>query len=340
MKFTTTILTLFVAQAALAETTLSTPITGAWTLKRGITTVASASGPMSDCRAGAAIDAESRRTTATYTCTQPETLTATYTAAPVQCASTQPVSETQQASCPAGSYGSFTQTRSYALQSSPTCWVASAWTPTTAPAGACSTVAQTGSFTTTFDTAEAKLREGGAWTRANNAWTDMKVVGGVAYPNNGVTNSYDDSYAYLTQSFGNNYEIEGIVWRDPSLPSGAANEISLLLRTSDDTSNVRTYEMLWQAYGGQQIMRWNGPFGSFTSLAVTELSYFNRPLQTGDVLKATAIGNVLTMYVNGVATYRASDSSFGTGQPGIGGFLRPGYNSTGIGWTQIKATAK
>jgi len=340
MKSIFVICTLLATQVSLAETTVSTPANGAWTLRRGSTTVASATGPISDCRARAAVDAQSRSASATYTCTQPETFTVTYTVAPVQCSSTQPANETQQATCPSGSSGTFTQTRSYSANPSPTCWQPTAWTPATAPAGACSSTPPSGTFLTTFDTPEAKLRGGGAWTRANNPWTDMKVVNGVAYPSNGVTNSYDDSYAYLTQSFGNNYEVEGVIWRDPSLPSGAANEVSLLLRASDDSSNIRTYEMLWQAYGGQQIMRWNGPFGSFTSLAVTELSYFNRPLRTGDVLKATAIGNVLTMYVNGVATYRASDSMFGVGQPGIGGFLRPGYNSTGIGWTQIKVTAK
>lgn len=340
MKSILTICTLLATHVAFAETTVSTPAAGAWTLKRGNTTVASATGPIGDCRARASADAESRSASATYTCTQPETLTVTYTVAPVQCSSTQPTSDTQQATCPSGSFGTFMQTRSYNANPSPTCWQPGAWAPTTAPAGACSTTAPSGTFVTTFDSSETPLSEGGAWRRSNNPWTNVKVQNGVAFGTNGVTNGYDDSYAYLTQNFGANYEIEGIVYRDPSLPSSDSNELELMLRVTDSGSTASAYEVLWQSYGGQQIVKWNGPFGSFTVLQATQLSYFNRPLANGDVLKASVIGNVITMYVNGVATQRATDSGLTSGQPGIGFFRRPGESTTGIGWTQIKVTGR
>jgi hypothetical protein len=51
----------------------------------------------------------------------------------------QPASETQTQSCPTGTTGTWTQTRSYTAAPSPTCWVAGAWTPTVAPDGACVT---------------------------------------------------------------------------------------------------------------------------------------------------------------------------------------------------------
>jgi hypothetical protein len=170
----------------------------------------------------------------------------------------------------------------------------------------------------------------------------MNVVNGVAYPSNGVTGGYDDSYAYLVQSFGNNYEIEGIVWRDPALASDAGNEVSLLLRAADDSNNIRAYEVLYQAYGGLQIMRWDGAYGAYTVLPTTQPSGWQQgaALKSGDVLKASVIGNVITLYVNGVARERATDSALVTGQPGIGGFLRPGYLKNGVGWTQIKVIAR
>lgn len=340
MKPILTIFTLLIAQAAIAETTVSTPVAGPWTLNRGNMTVASASGPMSDCRAKAAVDAQSRQATASYTCSQPETMTVTYTVAPVQCATTQPAIDSQLASCPAGSFGTFTQTRSYGLQASPTCWQPGAWSPSTPPAGACSTTAPSGTYVTTFDATENPLSEGGKWRRANNAWTNMRTANGVAIGTTGITGSYDDSYAYLTQPFGNDYEIEGVAYRSPSLVSGSSNEIELHLRVSDDTNNVRLYEVVWQAYGGQQIVRWNGPFGDITVLPTTELKYFASAIKDGDRLKASIVGNVITMYVNGVATQRATDNTIPTGQPGIGVYYKVGADPAAFGWSQITVTRK
>ena len=342
MKSTSAIFLLLASQVALADTTQTTPVLGNYTLKRGNTTIMTVVGTMLDCEASARADAQSRAASATYTCISPETFTVTYSAAPVQCASAQPPSDAQQATCPAGSFGTFTQTRSYALQASPTCWVAGSWGPTAPAPGVCSTAPPSGTYVTTFDTNEYPLSEGGKWKKTSNVWTYMNVVNGVAFPSNGVTGGYDDSYAYLAQSFGNNYEIEGIVWRDPALASDAGNEIAFLLRTSDDSNNIRAYEVLYQAYGGLQIIRWDGPYGGYTVLPTTQPSGWQQgtALKTGDVLKASVIGNVVTMYVNGVARERATDSAFSTGQPGISGFLRPGYLKTGLGFTQIKVTAK
>lgn len=49
----------------------------------------------------------------------------------------QPADESRPGTCPAGSTGTWTQTLTYSSAPAPTCWVAGAWTPATAPAGAC-----------------------------------------------------------------------------------------------------------------------------------------------------------------------------------------------------------
>jgi hypothetical protein len=50
----------------------------------------------------------------------------------------QPADITQTAQCPAGQYGSYTQTQSYVSAPAPTFWALSGtWTPSVAPAGAC-----------------------------------------------------------------------------------------------------------------------------------------------------------------------------------------------------------
>lgn len=43
----------------------------------------------------------------------------------------------QTAYCPAGTYGSWSQTRTYSSVAPPTCWTPNAWSPATAPVGAC-----------------------------------------------------------------------------------------------------------------------------------------------------------------------------------------------------------
>ena len=339
MRFTVTVLALLVAHAAQAETTLNTPVAGAWTLKRGTTAVATASGPMSDCRARAAVDAESRRATATYTCTQPESLTVTYTVAPVQCATTQPSSDTQQSTCPAGTFGTFTQARSYTLQASPTCWSAGAWSPTTAPTGACSTVTPSGSYSTNFDASENPISEAGRWARAVNPMTNARSANGIAFGTNGITNGYDDSYALLAGSFGPNQTIEAVVFRDQSLSPGPTHEVELLLRGSDNTGGASGYECLFNWYGGTAIVRWNGWTGGFTVLSTTGQGTLGRDLVTGDVIKATIVGNVISTYINGLLMARATDNTIATGRPGMGFFIRPGGSNALLGLTSYSVTS-
>jgi hypothetical protein len=167
------------------------------------------------------------------------------------------------------------------------------------------------------------LTEGGAWSRANNAWTDVQTKGGVAFGSNGVTNGYDDSYALLTGSFGADQTAEAVVFRDQTLTPGSTHEVELLLRFSDDNNNARGYECLFNHLGGMQIVRWNGALGDFTPLQMTGSGSLNRPLVSGDVIKATIVGNVISTYVNNVLQFQAVDSTFATGRPGVGFFIRP-----------------
>ncbi len=68
-----------------------------------------------------------------------------------------------------------------------------------------------------------------------------------------------------------------------------------------------------------QIVRWDGPLGKFTYLA--DKRGANYCLKHGDILKALIVGNVITVYINGVEKARATDNTFPTGAPGIGEFL-------------------
>ena len=194
--------------------------------------------------------------------------------------------------------------------------------PASLPAGGGSTP-PLATFTTNFDQAEATISQGGVWHRANNAWTDVSTAGGIAFGTNGAKDLFDDSYAILTGlGFGPDQQAQAVVFRSPSLVTNnnITHEMELLLRFSDDASNARGYECLFNYAGGVEIVRWNGPLGNFTSLTSGDLG---RDLVSGDVIKATIVGNVISTFINGVLRAQTTDPTFASGQPGIGFFTRP-----------------
>ena len=64
-----------------------------------------------------------------------------------------------------------------------------------------------------------------------------------------------------------------------------------------------------------------------------------RRLVTGDVIKGTVIGNTITAYINGVQIYRATDSMWTSGQPGIGFFKRTAGLNSDLAITSYTATS-
>ena len=196
----------------------------------------------------------------------------------------------------------------------------------------------TQNYTTNFDLTEDPISEGGVWRRASNAWTNVRTANGIAFGTNGTANTYDDSYALLS-GFGPDQQAEAVVFRSSSLATGITHEVELLLRMSDDANNVRGYECLFNYAGGVQIVRWNGALGDFTVLPTSGAGNLGRGLVSGDVIKATIVGNVISAYINGVLRAQAIDSTFASGQPGIGFFTRPGGNSENFGMTSYTASS-
>jgi len=193
------------------------------------------------------------------------------------------------------------------------------------------------SYATSFNSTENPLSEGGRWRRANNKWTNVVTVGGVAFGTN-AGQSYDDSYSLLS-GFGPDQTVEAVVYRDQTLQPVSTHEIELLLRFSDDSGNARGYECLFDYYGGFAIMRWNGPQGDFAHVHLVASGYLGRQLVTGDVIKATIVGNTITMSVNGMLLAKGIDSAFSNGQPGIGFFIRPDGSNKLLGVTSYSASS-
>src|SRR5262245_65659452 len=94
-------------------------------------------------------------------------------------------------------------------------------------------------YTTNFDLSEYPISECGAWHHTPNAWTYVRTANGLAWGTNGIANTYDDSYAFLS-GFAANQQAQAVIYAPPN-PSGAP-EAELLLHMADGPNSVRGYE--------------------------------------------------------------------------------------------------
>jgi len=120
----------------------------------------------------------------------------------------------------------------------------------------------------------------------------------------------------------------------------------LRLRTTITAHSITGYEFNFRATadGTQyvQIVRWNGPFGTFTYLNGGLEAGLDLALHNGDVISATAVGSTLTAYINGVQIRQVTDSTYSAGSPGMGFYNQGGtlannselrlYEFHGVGW--------
>jgi hypothetical protein len=187
------------------------------------------------------------------------------------------------------------------------------------PAGLCQT------YTTTFAGTENPLSEGGRWSNNGLDWTNIRKGNGLAYSTQSGIEAgkfkFRDSYAVLS-GFPPDQEAWGEV--HISKPSSTYyQELEILLRFTSSPHNTTVYECFARCIDDSssyvEIVRWDGPVGKFTYLARKHGKGYG--LKNGDTLKASIIGNVITVSINGVQKAEAIDNTFKTGNPGIGEYL-------------------
>jgi hypothetical protein len=197
-----------------------------------------------------------------------------------------------------------------------------------------------GIYATKFPSAEFPISEGGNWIGGHTVgldWSDLGTISGHTY-GTVVAPGYDDPTALLAGSWGPDQMARGIVFsiNQQDTPN---QEVELRLRSSLFAHSCTGYEIGWRvspnrvAYMG--ITRWNGKLGDFTELVTHYGAKFG--VSNGDVIEATAIGNVISGYKNGVLQARVKDSTFPTGSPGMGTYWGLGTN-TDFGLSQFMAT--
>jgi hypothetical protein len=204
-------------------------------------------------------------------------------------------------------------------------------------------------FTTSFPATENPLLS--PWIAPQAAgFTVVRSLSGHAFGTNGVLDTTDDSYAYLSGFDPASHECELIVYRQGTVPAGITHEIELHVGMSDSagTGVVKSYEALFGSENQFQLMKWNGTMGPsfFAELTGGVGPGWNQAPAHGDrfrLRKVNSGGNVvLTVWAQPVGfgetqIYTVTDN--GTvlgaphlvGQPGIAFFNRPGANNANYG---------
>ncbi len=203
--------------------------------------------------------------------------------------------------------------------------------------------ASAATYTTNFPLTENPISEGGKWINGKTVgldWSNASTTPGLAIGRESGTSGYDDTVALLTGTWGPNQTVSATVY-SVNQNDGIFEEVELRVRSSLSAHKCTGYEVLFSARSSSnayvQIVRWNGPLGSWTLLDARGGTSYG--IRTGDVVKATAIGNVITAYINGVAVLQVTDSTYPSGSPGMGFYLQNATGKNGdYGFTSFTAT--
>jgi hypothetical protein len=197
-------------------------------------------------------------------------------------------------------------------------------------------------YSTTFPLEENPISEAGHWINGQTTgldWADVRTTPGLAFGTETGFGGFDDSTAILTGAWGPDQTVQATVYSVNQQGGDVFEEVELRLRTSITPNSLTGYEVNFRALasgdGYTQVVRWNGPLNDFTFLDSRPAS-----LSDGDIVKASIVGDLITVYINDVQMFQVSDNAFLSGSPGMGFYLQ---GATGLnadyGFTSFTASA-
>ena len=207
-----------------------------------------------------------------------------------------------------------------------------------------------GTYSTNFPRAENPISEHGKWSNGQKDgldWADVRTKPGFAFGteiggSRPEPQKYDDSTAILTGTWGPDQTVQATVHSVNQNKDGKVwEEVELRLRSALAPHNATGYEVMFSCSKSQSaycsIARWDGILGAFMMLKELKGSQYG--VADGDVVKASIVGKVITVYINGVQIGQTSDYLFTGGNPGIGYYLEgtTGVNNT-CGFSSFTAT--
>jgi hypothetical protein len=199
-------------------------------------------------------------------------------------------------------------------------------------------------YTTNFPLTESPISESGHWINGGTVgldWGNVQTVAGTAEGVGPAWTAYSDPTAILTGTWGPNQTVTATVFSngvEDKPTTGYDKEVEIRLRSSISAHMITGYEINCRTPNDSlsyiQIVRWNGALGSFTSLNIM----YGTGCGNGDVLKATISGTTISVYRNGTLMLTATDSTYATGNPGIGFNFGCGTEYNQFGFTSFTAT--
>jgi len=206
-------------------------------------------------------------------------------------------------------------------------------------------------YSTTFSTTENPVSESGAWVRRttsyfHNARTTGGNLVGASNASSESAGLYDDCYSHLSDTWPADQEVVVTVYKG----AATGGEIEIHLRATDSANSMSVYECLFNIGGGVAIVRWNGPPGDITYLALGGSSGLTDPsgFNDGDKARARIVGQTISFWyaraaspTSWVSIGSVTDNSSGkltSGSPGVGFFSRS-PSSLDYGIKDFSATA-
>jgi len=180
------------------------------------------------------------------------------------------------------------------------------------------------SYSTNFPANENPISQSGMWLNGKTIgldWSNVSTSGGLAQGQQVPdTGAFNDSTAILTGQWGPTQTVTATL-KNSVTATAPVVEIELRLRSTITAHSCTGYEVYLSADPVNpylQIARWNGPSNSYANLAEnTNVGV----AKTGDILSATISGSTITASINGVQKLQVTDSTFNSGNPGIGFYL-------------------
>jgi hypothetical protein len=186
-------------------------------------------------------------------------------------------------------------------------------------------------YSTKFPATENPISDGGKWVNGGMVgldWTDVFTTSALAFGLDEPANYADATAVLQGLTWAPDQKATGVVSTIGSPLEECFQEVELRLRTVISAHSITGYEINYKfsndstAY--MTIVRWNGPFGNFTTLKAFSGQQFG--VKNGDVVSATVVGNVITAFKNGVQQGQVTDSTYSSGSPGIGFNLSSGVS--------------
>jgi hypothetical protein len=186
-----------------------------------------------------------------------------------------------------------------------------------------------GAYSTTFPLTENPISEGGNWINGKAVgldWANVRTTPGLAFGTQTGSAGYNDSIAILAGTWSSNQTATATVHTVNQQSGNTFEEVELLLRFSISAHSATGYEVLFACRppgdGARyvQIVRWNGPLGDWTLLDARA----GPGIVDADRIKATIVGDTITLYVNDVEIFHVHDSTYASGSPGMGYYLQGG----------------